>query len=358
MSIVEVAKVAGVSHTTVSRFLNKSGKVNKQTAQRIQEAMAKIGYVPKPPHLRRGPVNHSSRDFKTKNIAFLTVSDSIRILNTSPFLIELVHGIEQATSDNGLSLFHGILSADRPLPAFLHRGGVDGLIIYPGLDNVPKDYIEVLRRYPIVFVLSGKDKYFLGDRVMCNHEHIGKVAAEYLIGRGHQRVVYFDLQASPAYHPELFRGRWNRFEEVCEENGVAAHRVEIPLTSEETLSSTDEVRRILKDALQKVILDQDESTRPTGVFVIFDSLTAAMYPVLQSCGMQVGKDIDLISCNNEIPLLAGLHPRPATIDLQPEMIGRKAFERIRYRVQNPHDETRVTLEVLPKLIPQNGMENP
>jgi LacI family transcriptional regulator len=356
MSIVEVAKVAGVSHTTVSRFLNNSGKVNKQTAQRIQEAMAKIGYVPNPPHLRRGPVSHSSREFKTKNIAFLTVSDSIRILNTSPFLIELVHGIEQAVSDNGLSLFHGILSADRPLPAFLLRGGVDGLIVYPGLENVPKDYIEVLKRYPIVFVLSGKDTYFLGDRVMCNHEHIGKIAAEYLISRGHRRVVYFDLQASMAYHPELFRGRWARFEEVCGENGAEAQRIEIPLTSEETLSSDDEVRRILKDTLQKTFLNQDVSMRPTGIFVVFDSLTAALYPVFQSCGIRAACDVDIISCNNEIPLLAGLHPRPATIDLQPEMIGRKAFERIRYRVQNPHDETRVTVEVLPKLILEDGME--
>lgn len=356
MSIIEVAKVAGVSHTTVSRFVNKSAKVNMETAQRIRDAMEKLGYVPKPPHLRRGPTNNTSRDFKTKNLAFLTVSETIRVLTTSPFLIDLVHGIEQASSDNGLSLFQGVLSPDRPLPPFISRGEVDGLIIYPGLENVPRDYIEALRRYPIIFVLSGKDKYFLGDRVMCNHERIGKIAAEYLVDKGHKHVVYFDLKDSSSYHPKLFSGRWNRFEELCREEDVDARRVEIPLTSEETLMDGERVKQILKDAVTESILSCPASSRPTGLFAVFDSLTAVLYPVLQSCGIRIGKDLDIISCNNEVSLLAGLHPRPATIDLQPEVIGRRAFERMRYRIQNPKDEARVTLEILPKLISGSGEE--
>ncbi len=356
MSIVEVAKAAGVSHTTVSRFLNKSAKVNTQTAKRIQEAINRIGYVPKPPHLRRGPVNNLSRDFKTKNLAFLTVSETIQILRTSPFLIDLVHGIEQATSDNGLSLFQGVLSPDRPLPRFISQGQVDGLIIYPGLENMPDEYIEALKRYPIVFVLSGKDKYFLGDRVMCNHERIGKIAAEYLISKQHKSVVYLDLKGSSNYHPKLFSGRWSRFEELCRDEGVKAQRIEIPLTSEETLMDGAKVKKILKNAITESILNIPQEFRPTGAFTVFDSLTAVLYPVLQSCGITIGKSFDVISCNNEVSLLAGLHPRPATIDLQPETIGRRAFERMRYKVRHPKDEARVTLEVVPMLVPGDTEE--
>ena len=350
MSIIEVAKAAGVSHTTVSRFLNKSAIVNTETAKKIQEAIDRIGYIPKPPHLRRGPAGNLSRDFKTKNLAFLTVSDTIRVLTTSPFLIDLVHGIEKVSSDNGLSLFHGVLSPDRPLPPFIVRGEVDGLIIYPGLENVPLEYVEFLRRFPIVFVLSGKDKYFIGDRVMCNHEWIGKIAADYLIGKGHKRVVYFDLKDSSSYHPKLFSGRWDRFQEICIAAGVNARRVEIPMTSEETLMDGSRVRTLLKEAVLESFLQSPGTLSPTGIFTVFDSLTAVLYPVLQASGINIGKDIDLISCNNEVSLLAGLHPRPATIDLQSEVIGRKAFERLHYKIQNPADDGRVTLEVIPKLI--------
>jgi DNA-binding LacI/PurR family transcriptional regulator len=350
MSIVEVAKVAGVSHTTVSRFVNKSAKVNVETAKRISEAMEKVGYVPKPPHLRRGPTNYPHRDFKTKNLAFLTVSNSIRILTSSPFLIDLVHGIEQAASDNGISLFQGILNPHRPLPPFLTRNEVDGLIIYPGLENVPQDYVKVLKRFPIVFVLSGRDQYFIGDRVMCNHERIGKMAADYLIENGHKRVIYFDVKSSPSYQSSLFTGRWNRFQELCDIAGVEAHKIVIPLTSEETLIDGPVVKNILKEVVNESIINKTEAFRPTGIFTIFDSLTAVLYPVLQSCGIKIGDDLDIISCNNEVSLLAGLHPRPATIDLQSEIIGQRAFERMCQKIRLPKDQARVTLEIEPKII--------
>ena len=350
MSIIEVAKVAGVSHTTVSRFVNKSAKVNAETAQRIQEAMDQIGYVPKPPHLRPGPATRSAHDFKTGNLAFLTVSRPLRILSISTFLIDLVHGIEEASSENGLSLFQGVLHPDRPLPAFIARGEVDGLIIYADLETVSPAYVESLKRYPIVFVLTGRDANFHGDRVMCNHEHIGKMAADYLIAKGHRQVAYFDLNSSVHYQQELFSGRWNRFAQVCGQAGVSPRRIVIPLTSEETLFDRPKATRILKDVVANALGQSSNGDRPTGAFTVFDSLTAVMYPAIQACGAQVGKDIDIISCNNEVSLLAGLHPRPATIDLQPATIGRRAMERLRYRIRNPHDESRITLEILPKLV--------
>lgn len=349
MSIVEVAKVAGVSHTTVSRFLNKSGKVNRETAKKISEAMKKIGYVPKPPYLRRGPAINSHRGFVTGNIAFLTVSENLRVLSTSPFLIDLIHGIEETSSEYGLSMFQAVLSPNRPLPRIIARGDVDGLIVFPGLTGVPGEYIESITKYKIIFVLSGKDRDFLGDRVMCNHEHIGKIAGEYMIGRGHKNVVYFDVQGGTNYDPELFLGRWNRFSSLCKQAGIHTRRIETQLSSEETLFDNRKVNNVLSRAVDQ-IFSEGEDTRPTGIFVVFDSLTAGLYPVLYSKGIRIGKDVDIISCNNESQLLAGLNPRPATIDLQSEIIGRKAVECLCWRIKHPEDETHITMEIPPKLV--------
>lgn len=49
-------------------------------------------------------------------------------------------------------------------------------------------------------------------------------------------------------------------------------------------------------------------------------------------------------------MLAGLHPRPATIDLQPVMIGRRAVECLRWRLKHPEDDTHITMEISPKLV--------
>lgn len=349
MSIVEVAKVAGVSHTTVSRVLNNSGNVNAQTAEKIREVMKQIGYVPKPPHLRRGPRFSSGHGFKTQNIAFLTVADNLRILSTSPFLVDLIHGIEETTAGYGLSMFQAVLSPDRPLPPVIARGGVDGLIIFPGLDRVPAQYIDAIKKHKIVFVLSGKDRYFMGDRVMCNHEHIGKIAAEYLIGKGHKEVVYFDVQCGNNYDPELFLGRWTRFAAICQKAGVNARRIETPLSSEDTLFDKKKTHSVLSEVVGRVFAD-GSAAKPTGIFVVFDSLTAGLYPVLQEKGIQPGSHVDIISCNHERQILAGLHPRPATIDLQPSEIGRRAVECLKYRVKHPEDDTHITMEIPPKLV--------
>ena len=58
--------------------------------------MKEIGYVPKPPSLRRGPRRAKDTSFKTGNIAFLTSSESLGILSTSPIMAHVLHGIEEA----------------------------------------------------------------------------------------------------------------------------------------------------------------------------------------------------------------------------------------------------------------------
>jgi DNA-binding LacI/PurR family transcriptional regulator len=76
--------------------------------------------------------------------------------------------------------------------------------------------------------------------------------------------------------------------------------------------------------------------RPTGLFLSSDILVAPIYLLLLERGIQPGKDIQIVSCNNERPLLNGLHPRPAVIDTQSAEIGRAATERLLWRMNHPN----------------------
>src|SRR3954462_12623909 len=55
MSLVKVAKAAGVSAATVSRVLNRGSMVSQETARKVRAAMKTVGYRPAPPAERRGP---------------------------------------------------------------------------------------------------------------------------------------------------------------------------------------------------------------------------------------------------------------------------------------------------------------
>jgi len=54
MSIVDVAKVAGVCHGTVSRVINSRPGISAKTIDAVRRAMAEVGYIPPPPEKRRG----------------------------------------------------------------------------------------------------------------------------------------------------------------------------------------------------------------------------------------------------------------------------------------------------------------
>ncbi|MFI4876223.1 MAG: substrate-binding domain-containing protein [Blastopirellula sp. JB062] len=120
--------------------------------------------------------------------------------------------------------------------------------------------------------------------------------------------------------------------------------------------SSREVEAIAAPLVDQMLADP---TRPIGLFLPDDQLTAAVYRRLQQAKAAIGKEIEIVSCNNEEPYLAGLHPRPATIDLGPELTGRRAVEQLLWSSQHPgDDQRRVELVVEPILIEGEPWSDP
>ncbi|MBN1361106.1 MAG: LacI family DNA-binding transcriptional regulator [Sedimentisphaerales bacterium] len=345
MSIVEIAKLAGVSHTTVSRVINHEGNVSPETAIRVRTIMKQIGYVPKPPALRRGPRRARDIGFKTGNIAFLTSSESLRILTNSPIMLNVVHGIEEALASHGMSMVQGAVGAQRPLPPIVVKGGVDGVIVWPHLDGVSPAAVEVLRGYKVVYVMSGASDRLSGDRVRVNHGAVGRLAARYLAGKGHRQVAY--LTPSSLVSRVNVCERWAAFSALADERGMTARQCVIEQSHYDLLDLDQDRDLLIQKALEEFLA---QGERLTGLFVTCDALTAKIYPILRRMGRRIGRDLEIVSCNNETPLLVGLEPRPTSIDIQPEEIGKKAVEQLRWRILHPDEESQITIEVPPKVI--------
>lgn len=329
---------------TVSRVINNEGNVNPETAKKVRAVMKQIGYVPKPPALRRGPRRTETLGFKTGNVAFLASSNSLRVLSSSPVMLDVVHGIEEALAAHGMSMVQGAISAERQLPPIVTRGEVDGVIVWPNLDNVSAETIEVLRKFKVVYVMTAMEEHLPGDRIKNNNRQIGQMAAKYLLSKGRKNIGYItptalDLQRNMCE-------RWAAFSQFIEESGARASQLIIEQSAEDLLEIDLDREKLIQKAVRELF---DSEGAPDGVFVTCDSLTAKVYPILQSMGIQIGVDLDVISCNHEMSLLAGLEPKPVSIDIQPELIGKTAVEQLRWRIMNPDDESQRTIEIQPKL---------
>ena len=98
------------------------------------------------------------------------------------------------------------------------------------------------------------------------------------------------------------------------------------------------------------------SPRPDGLFIANDATTALVHPMLLRRGIVPGKDILLVSCDNEQVRLGGLVPRPLSIDIGSAEVGAVAVRRLRFRIEHP-SEPPILIKVAPSIpasLPESG----
>ena len=344
ISIAEVAKLANVSNATVSRVINGTGTVNPETIKRVRRAMGKIGYVPKPLESRPGPrlnsfLNGFGKNRKQTGIIALVMCMKPSFLGHSPVLSSAVHGAEEALIQRGLSMVQVYVQPGNPVPPILSKNGIDGSLV---IGAMPENTEAVLGRYACVTLMSEATSH--SDHVFCDNDAIGKLAFDYLNERGHRRLAFMTLHKE---HPAMITRR----DSFCEMAAKSQFQVDLFEHPNKWGNDLLDKPRIMESMCETTVEQMlNMSDRPTGLFASSDAFAATLYPVLKHHGIMPGEDIDIISCNNEAMLLAGLYPRPATIEIKAEYIGRRAVEQLCWRIQNPDDPTTIEIKIKPELV--------
>ncbi len=179
-SIKDIARLARVSHPTVSRALQNSPLVNPATAAKIRKIAEAAGY--RASAVARGLVTRRTR---TIGLVVTTVAD--------PFASEVACGIEQAANDHGYAVFLANSNADpereRKVVQELAERRVDGIIVTSS--RVGADYLPMLAELNVPMVLVN-DQYpgeFVHSVMIANQEG-SRAATEHLIELGHRRIAY------------------------------------------------------------------------------------------------------------------------------------------------------------------------
>jgi len=194
-TIFDVAELAGVSISTVSRVINNPEKVNLNTRQKVYEAIDKLGFVPQ--------AEARARALKLKGrIGVITP------FFTAPSFVQRLRGIAATLSKENYDLIIYTVDSNNRLQSYLSTlpltGNLDGLVIVslPVAETDVKRLIE--HDLPTVLI---EFPHPLLNSVEINDVEGGKMAAEYLIKKGHKRIAFLGDTDLPEYsiHPVSLR---------------------------------------------------------------------------------------------------------------------------------------------------------
>jgi len=179
--MVDVARVAGTSQKTVSRVVNAEPGVRPETVERVQRAIAELGFR------RHDGASHLRRGTSTASIG-LVLEDL-----AGPFYSAVTAAVERRAREHGYLLLTGSADGDadragRLVQAFAARR-VDGLLIAPNLvgdevltANLPPDVPAVLLDRPSADHGT--------DEVLSDNTGGITQAVRHLAGQGHRRIAY------------------------------------------------------------------------------------------------------------------------------------------------------------------------
>lgn len=186
VKLADIAKLAGVSLTTVSRALNKSGYVAEDVLKRIDLAIEETGYVHPE---RKNPL------FREKLIGVITLHSTL-----SPYLGLLTQKIRDKAEENGYYVLQ-VSTPNLDNAALTYHAkrliaiGVCGLIVCSfNSEHLESEARATLIRsgVPVVFVERAPDCQGF-NRVLVDNELGTYSAARYLIKRGHSHLAYISL---------------------------------------------------------------------------------------------------------------------------------------------------------------------
>jgi LacI family transcriptional regulator len=339
-TLQDIARKAGVSVVTVSRVINNSPLVRAELAEKVQKVVKELSYIVPAleKRIKRPRVVAKWRTHQSVGLILVGVFDFKWICDFAPVYSYVIQGIQNALRDADFGLVIHQVPAIEDLGSLPRHLRVDGFILLA--KSHARMWPEELTRHPIVTVMGASLEQPC-DHISYDNIAAGRVAANYFINKGILDVAVI----SSSGVRDVLKARADAFAIHMKEAGGSV----LELQSTEIVHYGKEIHE-MDEVIFRGFVEQfaARTPRPKGLFLTVDMMAPIVYRLLREVGIQPGRDVDIISCNNERPFLAGLDPRPVTVDIQAEKIGNRAVQQLLWRMQNRR-EPHITILIEPTL---------
>lgn len=316
VTIKDVAALAGVSPSTVSRTCKNNPSISEETKERVRKAMAELGYEP-----NFQASNLASQNSRTIGII---LPASAKEVYENSFYLEAIQGISHycngrqymttiVTGQDEAEILNAVRSMSR-------SGKVDGFIILYSKKEDP--VIDYLFNEGLLYILIGKATQYTNQTIYIDNDNLlaGREAAEYLYQLGHRRIAYLGSDSSLMFSADRKAGY---------QLALASHQ--LPVRPEYCVEVKN-VSENNEEAIRGLLMQKN---RPTAILVSDDILAVSLERVCLENHLAIPEDLSIISFNNS--LFARLtSPQLTSIDIGAGQLGSEAASQIINHIENPN----------------------
>ena len=304
-TIVDVARLAGVTPTTVSRVINNRGYISEKTKKRVYEVMDELGYQP-------NEIARSLTKQKSNTIGVIVPHIS------HPYFAKLISNLENeaAKKDYKIILCNSKEKAEKEKQYLdmCKSNRVAGIIICSG--NVESNKINT-GGIPVVLLEKNFEEGKLG--IQCDNYQGGKLATEHLIECGCKKILHLSGvidEEMPADNRE------KAFIDVCSKNEIEYFIKKYDIDTYNQMNYYDYIKAAL-----------NEIEGVDGIFASSDLIAAQVIQVCNEIKIRIPEDIKLVGFD-DVDISQLTTPRITTVHQPIKEMARLSIELIDAKYNN------------------------
>ena len=316
VTIKDVAALAGVSPSTVSRTCKDHPSISEETKERVRQAMAELGYEP-----NFQASNLANQNSKTVGIV---LPPSRREAYENSIYLEMIRGISQFCNERqyASTVIAGQDEAEliQIIQNMVRSGKADGFIVL--FSKQQDSIIDYLNEEGISYVLIGTATQYANQTIHVDNDNImaSQEATEYLIQFGHKKIAYIGGNFSHVYSNDRKKGY---------QLALLQHELDM---KPEYCVEMPSIDKYTPEPIQKLLTLPE---RPTAIVVSDDILAIVVQQVCLEQGLSIPKDISIVSFNNS--LLSRINnPKLTSIDVNAYQLGIEAASQLVSHIENPN----------------------
>ena len=259
-TIVDVARLAGVSIKTVSRVINDEPHVRPETAEKVNVAIAALGF-------RRNDMAHNLRAGQTHATIGIVTEDL-----SNPFYSAVLRGAEEVASKRGAMIIAASSEEDplreREIVTALLKRQIDGLLIVPAGDDHSYLESELATGLPIVFLDRPPNK-IKADQVVLDNAGGAQEGVARILAEGHERIAVL----GPSHRIATTRQRYQGFVAAMNHAGVAVDDDLVALNCRDPEGAA----RVAGEMMQR-------ESPPTAFFTLDNRMTVGLLDAIWEMG--------------------------------------------------------------------------